>query len=238
MKKGNSVVAGLIAVAFLFGAQTVFAAPGDGAYVGVFAGQGMSQVSGKTTTLAKNTHHQAGTFELAEGGLSMDGIQFGGLLGFGLRMGSLYAGIEGEYVGSEEEFELKSSTTVELEEGRTITSIKASKNWSAGPAVRLGFYANESTLFALRVGFVATEFEVDAGYAKSTYTGGGMRYGGSLETAVSGDLSLRMEYVVTDYVRVPVSGIGSDVIDNDNSDADSEITGLDAAGRVAIVYTF
>ena len=245
MKKGKfRIMAGVLALVgtVLFAAaQPVHAAPGEGPYVGGFAGYGASQVSGKVTTASISTNAAGGTFDLAEGGLGLDGAQYGAWIGYGLRMGQLYGGIEVEYMGSEEEFEMTSSIALELEEGTTITKISAQKNYTWGPAFRLGYYVNKDTLFAIKGGVVATEFDVNAGYQSDTYTGFGPRYGASIETALFENLSLRMEYVVTDYLTAPVSGIGSDNLDRaraDSASPDIEVTGMDYSGRLGLVLHF
>ena len=246
MKERKSrMLVGIVAfvAVMLFGLPTTQAAPGEGAYVGAFYGHGASLVSAKTTTVQVNRENRGGTFELAEGGLGLEGTQYGAWVGYGVRMGSLYGGIEVDYMGSEEEFKLKSSIAVELEEGTTVTEVKAQKNYTWGPAFRLGYYVNKSTLFTIKGGVVATEFDVKiAGYQNDTYTGFGPRYGGSIETALFDNLSLRMEYVVTDYLTAPVSGIGSDNLNNYTAEggqpADTEVSGMDMSGRVGLVYNF
>tara|TARA_B100000315_G_C14466269_1_gene536115 strand:+ start:263 stop:970 length:708 start_codon:yes stop_codon:yes gene_type:complete len=235
MKKRDSWIVALVVAVFLCSSQTANAgAPGDGLYVGAIVGHGMTQVSGKVTSLISNADYSTGTYELADGGVSLDGMQYGGLIGYGVKMGTLIGGIEVDYIGSEEEFKLTSSVAAEVKKGRTITQITAQKNWTASPTFRLGVYINKDTVLSLKGGVVATEFEVDAGYAKSTYTGFGPRYGVNLETAFMDNVSLRVEYLVTDYLTAPLYGIGADT----GRAADTEISGLDTSARLGVIFTF
>ena len=237
MKKRDSWIVALVVAVFLCSSQTANAgAPGDGLYLGAIVGHGMTQVSGKVTSLISNADYATGTYELAEGGVNLAGMQYGGLLGYGVKMGTLLGGIELDYIGSEEEFKLTSSNAAEVKKGRTISEITAKKNWTAGPAFRLGVYVNKDTVLSLKGGVVATEFEVDAGYsgAKETYTGFGPRYGANIETAVMDNVSLRVEYLVTDYLTAPLYGIGDDT----GRAADTEISGLDTSARLGVIFTF
>ena len=244
MRKGKSkmltATVAFVAALALLGAPTVQAAPGEGAYIGAFAGHGASLVSGKVVSTKVGSGGDAGTFDLAEGGFGLEGFQYGAWVGYGLRMGQLYGGIEVDYMGSEEEFKLSSTVAVELEEGTTVTEVRAQKNYTWGPAFRVGYYVNKDTLFSIKGGVVATEFDVKiAGYQNDTYTGFGPRYGASMETALFENLGLRIEYVVTDYLTAPVSGIGSDNLDNYvETPNDIEVTGMDFSGRIGLTYNF
>ena len=49
------------------------------------------------------------TFEATEGGLGLAGFEGGALMGYGYKMGDLYAGIEGEWAAGDTEFKLTST---------------------------------------------------------------------------------------------------------------------------------
>ena len=149
--------------------STAFAggfAPGEGLYVGVFAGGGMGIVQPKVATNGGarsqpnggggSDGHAGGTFEATDGGLGLAGIEGGGLVGYGYKMGDLYAGIEGEMAAGDIEFKLTSANPVTLQGSSlnsdgsdgllvTITSVEATKDWTGGMFGRLGLYLNQDT---------------------------------------------------------------------------------------------
>ena len=179
-------------------------APGEGLYLGAFAGvnTGIVQPKVATDTAATNLSHTDSTFEATEGGLALEGIEGGALIGYGYKMGDLYAGIEGEWAAGNTEFELTSSTAINIssrgsgEASGMVTSlqytipagtvVKAEKKWTGGMSGRLGLYINPTTLFALRGGVLVSKFDVAYGSAfTETFYGGGPSVGASLESTVT-----------------------------------------------------
>jgi len=134
----------IIAVAGLLGlvsSSVVHAgsfAPGEGLYLGGFAGSATGIVQPKVT-VTPDTGAQTGsvvepggTFEATEGGLGLMGIEYGGWIGYGYKMGDIYAGIEGEMATGDVEFKLTSSTNVQINAtntaGNAITQVSAKKD--------------------------------------------------------------------------------------------------------------
>ena len=75
-------------------------APGEGLYLGGFGGIGTGVVQPKvvtTNTMSTTQDDQGGEFEAKEGGLGLTGFEGGGWVGYGYKMGGMYAGLEGEY---------------------------------------------------------------------------------------------------------------------------------------------
>ena len=245
MKQGNALIAAVAMAVLFIGSQTVYALPGEGPYIGVFVGHGGGHVSAKATSdagdagvNASTSGHAAGTYEMAEGGFGLEGTQYGGWAGYGLRLSKLYAGFEIEGVSSGEKFELKSSRNIELDEDTNITSVTAEKEWEAGGAFRLGYYLNPSTLVAVKYGVSVSEFKVNGGYTSDVYTAGGYRLGVSMDSAVWENLSLRLEYVVTDYLTADVGDFGTDADGVNDGQPDIELSGMDYAGRIGLAYSF
>ena len=244
------LVVGVMVASMSMTSQTAQAgAPGEGAYLGAFVGWGSGIVQPKVVT--SSTAHSdpgssgaatAGTFESKEGGLGFSGLDGGGWLGYGIKMGDLYFGIEADGAGSGAEFELTSSIAVETSKNTTITSVTAQRNWQAGSAFRVGYYINADTLFSLKGGVSVSEFDVTVGGDSDTYLAGGPQVGASIESKLNGidpNLSLRMEFVYTDFLTASVSGIGGRHQGiGGNEGHDSELTGSDSAGRLGLTYSF
>ena len=218
-------------------------APGEGFYTGAFIGYGSGLVSAKVTSLGGRGGglNSDGTFESDRGGLGLGGIQGGGWAGWGMKTADdLYFGAEISGAGSDEKIELSSTVNIKDDDGTTqITSASAKRNWVAGGAIRVGYYVNSSTLFSLTGGVAVSQFDVDIGSDSQTFYAGGPQVGAQVETQLSKidpNLSLRMEFVYTDYLTAEINGMDG-VGDTGNAN-NSEITGSDSAGRVGIAYRF
>ena len=184
------------------------------------------------------------TSEITDGGIGLSGVEGGGWLGYGYKMGDLYAGIEGEYAPSDVKFKL-SGDTVEFTDGKTITSVTAEKKNTGGMFGRLGFYINDDTLLSFRGGVLVSEFDVtttgSTNYSE-TYYGGGPAVGASLTSriaAIDPNLSIRMGMVYTDYLTASVFSLGTS---NGNMEGtrghDSEVTGSALSARIGLTYSF
>ena len=224
------------------------AAPGEGFYVGAFIGHGTGIIQAKVNTLASTaggvTTDQ--TYETDRGGLGLSGIQGGGWAGWGIKTADdLYFGTEMSFAGSDEKIELTSTADlVDGEVSSPITSASAKRNWVAGGSVRVGYYVNKDTLFALSGGVAVSQFDVSIGSDDNTYYAGGPQMGASLTTNLSKidpNLGLRLEFVYTDYLTAESNGFdGSSVNGSGSSPSgnNSELTGSDQAGRIGLTYRF
>jgi len=234
-------------------------APGEGLYIGAFAAGGMGIVQPKVSTIGNTiadvgddsggnnyskNKHEGGTWQANDGGLGLEGFEGGVWVGYGYKMGGLYAGIEGEYAPSDVKFKL-SGTTVELTDGRTISSVESEKKGTGGMFGRLGFYVNDDTLLSFRGGVLVSEFKVETKGStdySETYYGGGPAVGASLTSriaAIDPNLSVRMGMVYTDYMTASVFSIGTN---NGNPEAtaghSSEVTGSALSARLGLTYSF
>jgi hypothetical protein len=261
MKKIKLIIAA-VAMLSLVSSSAVYAdgfAPGEGLYVGAFVGGGMGIVQPKVVTNGSARSiggdfagHAGGTFEATDGGLGLAGIEGGGMVGYGYKMGDLYAGLEGEMAGGDVKFKLTSASPVQLSgsntdgSNKTISSIEATKDWTGGMFGRLGYYLNADTLFSFRGGVLVSKFDVKTTGStdfSETYYGGGPSFGASLEsrvTAIDPNLSLRVGAVYTDFMTANVFGIGTNTAANNtnNSGHNSEVTGSALSARIGIQYSF
>jgi hypothetical protein len=266
MKKVKLIIAS-VALLGLVSSATVYAdgfAPGEGLYIGAFAAGGMGMVQPKVVTegglpagdagagSSVTGGHAGGTFEVTDGGIGIAGIEGGGLIGYGYKMGDLYAGIEGEMAAGDVKFKLTSAAPVTLSgsaaDGNlvTISSVEATKDWTGGLFGRLGYYINADTLFSFKGGVLVSKFDVKT--AGSTdfseeYYGGGPSFGASIESriaAIDPNLSLRMGAVYTDFLTANVFGIGTNTAANDagTSGHNSEVTGSALSARIGLQYSF
>ena len=276
MKKIMLVIAA-VAMLSLVSSSAVHAegfAPGEGLYVGAFVGGGFGTVSPKvktdggitggcirttvaTTGICVEGGNQGGTFEASKGGLGLAGIEGGGSMGYGYKMGDLYAGIEGEMATGDVTFKVKSDTNVILAGSHNnsatlkyITEVSATKDWTGGLFGRLGYYVNPDTLLAFRGGVLISKFDVttkgDVNYQEDFF-GGGPSFGASLEsrvTAIDPNLSVRIGAVYTDFLTASVFGLGTNTAANDSAGGgyagghDSEVTGSAISARLGVQYSF
>jgi hypothetical protein len=236
-------------------------APAEGLYVGAFIGGGMGIVQPKVVTNGSLTGNgqtttessqPGGTFAATDGGLGLAGIEGGGVVGYGYKMGDLYAGIEGEMAAGDVKFKLTSNTQIRLSgsvansDAKYITEVEANKDWTGGMFGRLGYYLNQDTLVAFRGGVLVSKFDVstkgDANYSETFY-GGGPSFGASMEsrvTAIDPNLSLRIGAVYTDFLTASVFGLGTNTGTNANnlSGHNSEVTGSALSARIGLTYSF
>jgi len=261
MKKIKLIIAA-VAMMGLFSSSAAYAdgfAPGEGLYLGAFvgAGSGIVQpkvtsngdggVAGTTTRNQRRNGSEGGTFEATEGGLGLAGLEAGGWLGYGYKMGDFYAGLEGEMAGGDVEFKLTSAAGVEVSiANRTVTEVSAKKEWTGGMFGRLGVYLNPTSLLSFRGGVLVSKFEVNYGANSEDFYGGGPSFGVSLEStiaAIDPNLSLRMDTVYTDFMTASVFSIGDQSSQADSSIGgraghNSEITGSALSARVGLTYSF
>jgi hypothetical protein len=240
-----------IAVMFLssFGAISkakADAAPGEGFYVGAFIGHGTGIIQPTVTVIDADAGGAAGTagqtFDTDRGGLGLSGIQGGGWLGWGLKTADdLYFGTEVHFAGSDEKIKLTSSLDLAADNNAAITDATAERNWVSGGSVRVGYYVNKDTLFALSGGVAVSQFDVSYGSSNETYYAGGPQVGGSLETNLSKidpNLGLRFEFTYTNYLTAQINGQDDTGTNPASDNNDSELTGSDTAGRIGITYRF
>jgi len=260
MKKVKLIIAA-VAMLSLVSSSAVSAdgfAPGEGMYLGAFAGFGTGIVQPKVATrgnvfgtstnglVDQLGNGRGGTWEANDGGLGLAGIEGGVTLGYGYKMGDMYAGLEGEYAAGDVKFKI-SGTAVELANGDTITSVEATKEFTGGMFGRLGFYVNKDTLLAFRGGVLVSKFEVTTEGTNHNLTeefyGGGPSFGADLSssiTAIDPNLSIRIGAVYTDYLTASVFGLSTNTDRNqaNRSGHDSEVTGSALSARIGLAYSF
>ena len=255
MKKMKLIMSA-VAVLSLATSPAVFAdgfAPGEGLYLGAFAGHSAGHVSAKVegtdfstnTGVAQNAARATNTLEITDGGLALNGIEGGGWIGYGYKMGDLYVGFEGDYAGGGGEFKIKSDEAIITENtngtvSRTLSEVSAEMKWSGGASGRIGYYINADTLFAIRGGISAAKFNAKYGDASEDFYGGGPAFGASLQSrlsAIDPNLSVKLAASYVDYMTAAVSGIGT--VDNDEDGRrNAEVSGAAYNARLGIVYSF
>jgi len=231
-------------------------APGEGLYIGGFVGHGGGHVKAKTSvndiTQGDDLAAPAAVdVEIKDGGIGLEGMEFGAIVGYGYKMGDLYIGLEGDYAGGGPEFKIETSRDIALgsrlpggnsNHGQALVSSKMSVDtkYTVGGGGRIGLYLNKDTLLTFKGGVAASKAEVIATAALSEeYWIGGPRLGIALDTrvaAVDPNLSLRLSWDYTDYITAPISGIGAEK--SGNGLYNSEVTGAAYNARVGLLYSF
>jgi len=276
MKNKLRIIVAALALLGLVSGSAAYAdgfAPGEGLYVGAFAGGAMGIVKPKVVTqgalAAPNcgnlslgelnvagatsycSSNAGGTFEATDGGLGLAGIEGGGMLGYGFKMGDGYIGLEGEMAAGDVEFKLTSAAPVTLMGGGAITAttiqtVEAKKEWTGGMFGRIGYYVNKDTLLTFKGGVLVSKFDVkttgSTDYSETFY-GGGPSFGGAIESrlaAVDPNLSIRIGAVYTDFLTASVFRLGELQNTNDENikGHDSEVTGSALSARVGLQYSF
>jgi hypothetical protein len=243
----------MLAISFLSTtyAKADGAAPGEGYYAGAFLGMGMGILQAKSTGLSTtgSDRPEGNTllnYETERGGLGLSGLQGGAWLGWGMKTADdIYFGAEATFLGSDEKIELTTNAIKAETEGESssqvVTSISAQRTWTGGGALRIGYYVNADTLFSVKAGVAASQFEVDIGSSSETYWAGGPQFGASVETRLSKvdpNLSIRMEGVITDYLTADILGQAGIGRTTGSTGHNTELTGHDLAARVGVQYSF
>jgi outer membrane immunogenic protein len=215
MKKGNFLVVGLATVAILFGTQAAVAAPGDGLSIGGFGGYGTATVGGKFTDLDTSVGGTDKEYEMKDGGLGAEGAEYGVVVGYGLRMGPVLAGIEGEAAWSDIKIKAKIAAGFSPNQGSAgdgssedITSASAEMERSYAATARLGYYLSPTSVFYIKGGGVASLFDVKYGADSKEYWAPGVRLGAGIESDLGGGLSIRVEGMHNNYYNANVQRIG------------------------------
>jgi opacity protein-like surface antigen len=256
MKKIKLIIASA-AMLCLTASPAVYAdgfAPGEGMYLGAFVGHAAGHVSAKVDATETGGGNNAGggrdgtttstTIEITDGGLAINGMEGGGWVGYGYKMGDLYIGFEGDFAGGGGEFKITSTRALETKQNeisaRNLTEASAEMKWSGGAAGRIGYYVNPDTLFTIKAGISAAKFDVKWATDSESFYGGGPRFGAALESRISAidpNLSIKLAANYVDYMTAPVSGIGTN--DHNNSgEVNSEVSGAAYNARLGIQYSF
>ena len=143
MKKIKLIIMAVAALG-LASSSAVYAdsyAPGEGLYIGAFVGHSAGHVSAKVTADevdGQATAISTSTVEIKDGGIALNGMDGGGWLGYGYKMGDLYVGFEMDGAGGGGKFEITSdkalATTNADTQALDLTKVSAEMEWNAGVA--------------------------------------------------------------------------------------------------------
>jgi len=259
MKKVKLIIAAVAMLGFVSTASTTALAaglaPGEGVYAGIFVGHSAGHVDAKTAVEhgshsdpTTTTGGVTTTFEVKmnDGGVGLEGVEGGGYLGCGYKIGDAYIGFESDYAGGGAKFNISSGRAAEFtisDQDTTETTydkIDVETKWTAGGGGRIGYYLSPSTLLSIKGGIAASKFDVVVGSASESFYGGGPRLGMAIEsalTAIDPNLSVRLSWDYTDYLTAPVNGIGS-FEDGKDKVATTEVSGAMYNARFGIQYSF
>jgi len=228
-------------------------ATGEGLYIGAFGGHGAGHVSAKVNATAAEVDNHGGqattvltSAELTDGGIGLSGALGGAWLGYGYKMGPLYAGFEWDFSAGGEKFEAtctgngcRQGPAVGTAAPTSITSVSAEVKWNTSGGGRIGYYLNPDTLLALRGGIAASKFDVSTNRNSGSYYGGGPAFAASVQsrlTDIDPNLSLRMEYLFVDYMNADLSGWGD--TSSSRPAVNYQVSGQVYQGRIGLAYSF
>jgi hypothetical protein len=238
-----------VAMLSLVSSSAVYAdgfAPGEGLYVGAFFGHTAGHLSAKGTY--QDYTGQLNTHELTEGGIGLSGVEGGGYLGYGYKMGDLYIGFEGGMAAGGPEFEATSTKDIEVGANDqasagvadyTFNRVSAEAKYTANVGGRIGYYVNADSLLSFSGGMAASEFDATWGAFSETYYAGGPRFSAQIESrlsAIDPNLSVRVETHFTDYMKASVNAIGTQ--QGRDGLNDTELSGQAYGGRIGLQYSF
>ena len=237
-----------VAMMSLVSSSAVYAdgfAPGEGLYVGAFFGHAAGHMSAKVTTTTMLGATQ--THELTEGGVGLSGVEGGGYLGYGYKMGDLYIGFEGGMAAGGPQFEATSDFAIEVGANGgtpgttdyTFQTVSAEAQYTANVGGRIGYYVNADSLLSFSGGMTASEFDATWGNFSETYYAGGPRFSAQIESrlsAIDPNLSVRVETHFTDYMSASVNAIGTQ--QGRDGKNDTEVSGQAYGGRIGLQYSF
>ena len=256
MKKVKLIIA-VVAMLGLVSSSSVYAdafAPGEGLYIGAFVGHSAGHVNAKVVAPGGHTGSVGGitsddgdiTAEITSGGIGLEGIEGGGYLGYGYKMGKMYIGFEMDMAGGGAKFAIKSDRDVlftKSEDNLTDTAYKTVEvetKWTAGGGARVGYYVSPTTLVSIKGGIAASKFDASVGASDSeSFYGGGPRIGASIESAlvdIDPNLSVRLAWDYTDYMTAPVNGIGT--ISEGKGAVNTEVSGAMYNAHIGFQYSF
>jgi opacity protein-like surface antigen len=223
-------------------------APGEGMYLGAFVGHAAGHVSAKVEAIDRNSKSLApnttDTYEFKDGGLAVNGMEGGGWIGYGYKMGDLYVGFEGDFAGGGGKFKLTSDTPLTTRNSDVtvddLSEVSAEMQWNGGAGGRIGYYVNEDTLFSIKVGISAAKLEVKYADETENFYAGGPRFGAAIESRISAidpNLSVKLAGNYVDYMNAKISGIGN--ISSSRQDSTSNtVSGGAYNMRLGIQYSF
>jgi hypothetical protein len=247
MKKVKLIIAAA-AILSLVSSSAAYAdgyAPGEGLYIGAYFGHTAGHLSAKG--LYQDFGGQINTHELTEGGVGLAGVEGGGYVGYGYKMGDLYIGFEGGVAAGGAKFEATSDKAIEVDsaggdvdsQDYTFSKVSAEAQYTANVGGRLGYYLNPDSLLTISGGMAASEFDATWGAFSETYYAGGPRFSAAIESrlgAIDPNLSVRVETHFTDYMKASVNAIGTQ--QGRDGLNDTEVSGQAYGGRIGLQYSF
>lgn len=148
---------------------------------------------------------------------SIDGLLYGGGIGYDVNLGGLVVGVEGELTDSTG----KTKFTDGGFEGFGLGQVKAGRDWYAG--ARVGYVVSPNALIYAKGGYTNARFNVVGSDGTTTlresFDTDGWRVGAGAEVALNNNVYTKLEYRYSNYGRAEVD-FGGDIPDSDRFDVD------------------
>lgn len=187
MKK---IIIAAATVALGMTSQAAFAETFSGPYVGAEISRDAYEVQADGLDL--------GGIDISADGLSGNGVAGGVYAGYDLKFSTMFVGLEANFDYS------SASISASGTDGADTLSASIKARESYGVSGRFGATINDSTGVYAKLGWRATRFKIEAkenstvlfaeGRTKSAFV-----YGAGLESYISNNASVRIEYTIADY---------------------------------------
>ena len=150
---------------------------------------------------------------------SIEGIAYGGEIGYDVDTGSAVFGVEGEFSGSTADTDFDNGDF----EGFGFGNVSANRDLYVG--VRAGFKATPNTLLYAKGGYTNAKFDIRSNDGTREFVNDidtdGYRIGAGVEHAMSSGVYIKGEYRYSNYSRAEIDMEGT-LPDSDRFDIDTD----------------
>lgn len=148
---------------------------------------------------------------------SMEGLLYGGAIGYDMNLGGLVVGVEGELTDSTAKTKFENGDF----EGFGFGNVKAGRDLYVG--ARLGAVVAPNALLYVKGGYTNARFNIRSSDGTVTYRekfdSDGWRAGAGAEVALDNNIYTKLEYRYSNYSKAEID-FGGDLPDSDRFDVD------------------
>ncbi|MBU2032267.1 MAG: outer membrane beta-barrel protein [Alphaproteobacteria bacterium] len=150
---------------------------------------------------------------------SIEGVVYGGALGYDFNAGGVVLGVEGEYTGSTADVEFADGDF----EGFGLGNVETGRDLYVG--ARVGVLAQPDLLVYAKGGYTNASYNIRSASGTQTFDqdirADGYRVGAGVEYALTGQSFVKLEYRYSNYSDAEID-FGGDAPNTDNFDIDTD----------------